>query len=291
VNPFDLRGPAFLGFYLVLALVVFILVHALRRQGEDGPVPRFQAVDPYLIAYLRGGTPEAVRAAVLSLIDRGFLRPSARSIGTTGEGLRAGVSRPLERALLEACRDGTIAHKLHQLPAVESAAAALEPELVRQGLMPDQSQLSRRFVIGLVALAILGGISLVRIVNALIRHRPFGFLLVLTLVAAAGVVALLGQRRTTLGSRVLADLQELFAGLRGRADELPSGGATNELALLLGVFGIGALVGERKAQAVQLFPAGNGSGASGSSSCGTSSCSSSSCGGGGCGGGCGGCGS
>ena len=49
---------------------MLVALRVLQRSGEDGPVPKLRAVDPYLIAYLRGGRPEAIRTAVLSLIDR-----------------------------------------------------------------------------------------------------------------------------------------------------------------------------------------------------------------------------
>jgi hypothetical protein len=105
-----------------------------------------------------------------------------------------------------------------------------------------------------------------------------------------------------VGNRVLEDFRTLFSRLRDRATEVQVGGATNELALLAGVFGLGALSGTAFAQMQTLFPMGTRNrsstwlGSCGSacgSSWGSSSGSScgSSCGGGGCGGGCGGCGS
>src|SRR5262249_61449642 len=73
MNPFDLRGPEFLLFYLCFSLVVIIAIDFLRRRAESGASPKIDLGDPYLIAYLRGGESEAFRVAVISLVDRGIL--------------------------------------------------------------------------------------------------------------------------------------------------------------------------------------------------------------------------
>ena len=73
LNPFDLRGPEFLVFYIILALSVVGLVVLLRHAFESGQAPKIDLGDPYLIAYLRGGAQEAKRVALVTLIDRGLL--------------------------------------------------------------------------------------------------------------------------------------------------------------------------------------------------------------------------
>src|SRR5262244_1558246 len=73
MNPFDLRGPEFLFFYFCFSLVVIAAIAILRRRAESGPAPKIDLGDPYLIAYLRGGENEALRVAVVSLVDRGML--------------------------------------------------------------------------------------------------------------------------------------------------------------------------------------------------------------------------
>lgn len=73
MNPFDLRGPEFLSFYFCFSLVVIFAVIVLRRIAESGDAPKIDLGDPYLIAYLRGGEDEALRVAVISLVDRGLL--------------------------------------------------------------------------------------------------------------------------------------------------------------------------------------------------------------------------
>ena len=94
-------------------------------------------------------------------------------------------------------------------------------------------------------------------------------------------------RRTTTGNRYLDDLETMFRGLRDRSANLRLGGSTNELALLLGVFGAPLLGGNIALWTKSLFPEPVRLQQDGSASgCGSGG----SCGGGGCGGGCGGCG-
>jgi uncharacterized membrane protein YgcG len=151
----------------------------------------------------------------------------------------------------------------------------------------------RRVGLALVAIAVLWSVAIAKIAIAIGRgHTNIELLVGLALVAPIFVVVRLRRGRTALGDRLLADLRELFSGLDIRSHEVQLGGATNELALLMGVFGLNALVGDALSTATFLFPAPLGlPGASdGDSSGGGSSCGSS-CGGGGCGGGgCGGCG-
>ena len=72
-NPFDLRGPEFLAFYVILGLAVTAAVVALRRRAES-PTRGVGPLTDYLrIAYLRAGPEEALRIATLALMDRGLL--------------------------------------------------------------------------------------------------------------------------------------------------------------------------------------------------------------------------
>jgi hypothetical protein len=68
MNPFDLSGPSFLAFYVVLAVIVIIALKLAIDEAEGGAPPALPLSDPYHIAWLRGRTPEAARIAVLSLI-------------------------------------------------------------------------------------------------------------------------------------------------------------------------------------------------------------------------------
>src|SRR5262245_5447889 len=101
MNPIDLRGPEFLLFYFLLSLVVIIAIVYFRRRAESGDAPKIDLGDPYLVAYLRGGADEALRVAVISMIDRGLLVMEGHFIRRADHATGAMVSRTVERAVLE----------------------------------------------------------------------------------------------------------------------------------------------------------------------------------------------
>ena len=143
-----------------------------------------------------------------------------------------------------------------------------------------------RLVIFAIAVAALATVALVKLVLAFDRGRSnVGFLIALAAAAPLALCFPLNYRRTGLGDRMLADLRRLFAGLRGRAQAIRRGQATNEAILLAAVFGIAALPQGAYLDLQQAYARAH-----------RSSNSSTGCGGGdgGCGGGgggCGGCGS
>src|SRR5579871_6448783 len=73
MNPFDLRGPDFLLFYLVVASLTCLALYLWRRSYESGPLPTLEMNDPYLFAYLQGGDKQVARAGAIALIDRNLL--------------------------------------------------------------------------------------------------------------------------------------------------------------------------------------------------------------------------
>jgi uncharacterized protein (TIGR04222 family) len=280
---FDLRGPDFLVFYGVLTAGLILLAVAVRYWVEMGPVPRFKEVDPYLVAYLRGGADETLKLAVLSLLDRGLLKAEGAFLSAEPSDV-ARVRRPVEKAILEEFNIPTTAYSILQKSGPRQACRAFENELKDKGLLPSSKQIQARVVLGVFVVAILWWVAYTKLQIAASRGKHnISFLFLLALAGPFLLTAILRSRRTALGSRVLADLKILFAGLQHRASEIQPGGATNELALAVGVFGLEVLQWTVFTHVVTLFPAGRGSDSSGSS-CG-SSC------GGGCGGGCGGCGS
>jgi uncharacterized protein (TIGR04222 family) len=296
VNPFDLRGPEFLLFYLGLMAVALLVVWLWRRRAEDGPVPRGAGVDPYAVAYLRGGAAEAIRVAVLSLHDRGLLTVTNGRV-TAVPGAATKVRRQLERAVLQWTEEGRWAYELPANTRLQADCSDIERELRDQRLIPGPSHKATRMTLIAWALLVVLGVAGIKVLVALGRGRHnVGFLIVLAIFAALLVVKLVNARRTTIGDRYLADLRHLFGGLRARALDLPAGGTSSEMAFLAGVFGLSALAGVHRDRVKELFPraAATTSSSAGASSCGSSCGSSggSSCGGGGCGGGgCGGCGS
>ena len=291
-NPFDLPGPQFLLFYACLGVFVMAAFRYFQRRREEGPLPRIDTSDPYLIAYLRGGKNEAVRLATVSLIDRGLIKDEGTDRLVTA-GSEETVRRPIEKAVMALFSRPQPAEVIFKAHSVQVACREFESHLTRRGFMADEAvRAQRRALLG-AALAILFGIAGIKVFVALGGgHTNIAFLLIMATAFTIVCVKVAKRPRTRRGDLVLEDLRRLFARLRARAPAMRSGGATAEAVLLAAVFGIAALPSPAFAYAHRLFrkSANDTSG----SSCGGSSCGSS-CGGGGSGGdsgggGCGGCG-
>jgi len=320
MNPFDLRGPEFLLFYLLFSLAVIIAIFVLRRRAESGVAPRIDLGDPYLIAYLRGGVDEALRVAVISLIDRGMLVMEGRFIRRADDVTSGMAKNQIEYEILK--KFGAMGEDTSVLEAASvlndnDLKYALYPyrdKLERAGLMPDGAVRRDRSMRLLLALMALGVVGVIKIQIGLSLGRPVSFLVVIMIAAMVIAAAISFPRLTARGKATLEDVTNLYAGLRTQVNSMSPGSATAELAMVAAVFGIGALAATPFAYADDLFrrtrtdhswlssdSSGSSCGSSGSScgssgsSCGSSG-SSSSCGssGGGssCGSsGCGGCGS
>jgi uncharacterized protein (TIGR04222 family) len=297
MNPFDWPGPQFLAFYALFGAATLALVYQARQWAEAGEPVRLPSSDPYLIAYLRGGAEDAVRLGVAVLVDRRLLVIGTADTVSMREGVRPmHGSNDLERAILEECEHDTYPRDLltsHRLQAV--ARRSYEPLLHRLRLLADAETYQRRLREAGVAVFVLIVVAAIKVAIGISRYRPVSFLVIAAIVFSALALVLTRGRRTVLGDRVLGDLSSLFDALRDRARELRPYTATNELALLMAVFGLDAVP-------VVAFPFRRAfrPAASNASSCGTapacgSSSGGSSCGGGGSscggGGGCGGCGS
>ena len=297
LNPFDLRGPEFLLFYLFLGVVVTTIVMLLRHRGEPQQAGTAPLTDYLKIAYLRGGSAEAIRVASLALMDRGLLElVDAHHIKTAVESLPAGLQRTEER-LLEACRQPVRASSLLDDTALQIAATVeCEPQLVRAGLLPDDRLKLVWTGLRTMALLFLGSVAALKIVIAVSRGRTnVVFLIILSAAFCAIIYLVTNPSRTAAGDAMLADLRTLFAALKARAGlrRYTPGTGGQELALLAAVFGatsLPAVAGSMQTLFRKPEPRSTSScGSSSGSSCGSSG--GSSCGGGGCGGGCGGCGS
>jgi uncharacterized protein (TIGR04222 family) len=289
MNPFDLTGPAFLGFYAVLIVVALVLQWGLRRLLESGPPPPLPLDDPYAIAWLRGGAPEAVRVAALSLVDRGFLdivtvdnAPRlARREGTVWQAPR----NPLERALFDIAANPATFQSLNSDGAVKTACEAYRAALRERRLVPDDNATMGRMLTTITIGTALVGAGFAKIEVAVARgHSNIAFLVMLMVLAVILLIIGASRRRTPIGDRALADLRQLFVGLKGRSTTLIPGAMTADAMLLAAVFGMAALPGTLHAPLQTYFRqsasggGGDGGGDGGSSGCGG-------------GGGCGGCGS
>jgi uncharacterized protein (TIGR04222 family) len=307
MNPFDLRGLEFLLFYFLFSLVVVISIFVLRQRAESGDEPRIDLGDPYLIAYLRGGEDEALRVAVISLLDRGMLVTDGHLIRRADHVTGDMVNRPIERVVLGKFSVSGEAESILKDTNLKTALRSYQDNLERAGLMPDAAARSarlRRLLLGLTALGVVG---VIKIQIGVSLERPVGFLVVMMIIAMAVAAAISFPRLTARGKATLENITNLYSGLRTQVNPFGPGSASAELAMCAAVFGVGALAATPFAYAEDPFrrttsssSCGTSSGAvdsssscsssDGGSSCGGSSDGGSGCGGGG-GGGCGGCGS
>jgi uncharacterized protein (TIGR04222 family) len=292
-NPFDLRGPQFLLFYACLGVAITALAWWTRRARERADIPSRPLSDYLEIAFLRGGSTEAIRVAVITLLDRGVLAISGTNgVRVAQAGAAGRLTRRTERAIATRAEQSTTPQQLLADRHVTDAVTLdCEAALVQRGLLPSAPQQAARRRLFLQAGGVLALVAGLKIWLAFARGRSnVGFLVVLAAIAIAAVGIATFPRLTPAGTALLEDLRTLFSGLKDRAASMrPQQGGT-DLALLAAVFGVSAALPVYP-DAEKLFPRATDSGSSSSgSSCGSSCGSSggSSCGGGG---GCGGCGS
>ena len=292
MNPFELTGFNFLGFYTLLGIVVMLAMRAWIRYLETANAPPAQNMtDPYLIAYLREGENEALRVATVALLDRGLLVAEGETLKTKNSKVFGGVQRPIEKAILQHFASPGEGHEVFKDVAAKRACTSYGNLLKQQGMIADGGVYVKRLLPTLVAIGLLIAVTWTKISIAFSQGRHnVGFLVMMTILFGIIAIIIWRRRRTAQGDEMLSDLKSLFSRLKDRAKSMRAGGQTNEAALLAAVFGLSALPAASFPFLEKLYPvkARDGSGC-GSTSDSSSSCSSgSSCGGGCGGGGCGG---
>jgi len=314
VNPFDLDGPDFLEFYCFLGVVGLGLLAWMRRHLGPGDGQRRNLSDPYTIAALRGGAGEAIRVAILALVERGLLTVGKAGV-LAGAALPETVTDVLEKVIMERCRGRPTAASLvvdvRVVVAVEPRLSALRQD----GLIPTPNEQMQFSLYGAIILGVLMVVAGFRFALSVTRgHFNLGFLALVAIAfsAAAMVLWIKPVYRTPRGRASLADHRVLFAPLLGKYRLSDQTGNI----FLAAVYGPRTAAGPTRTTYRRLFPrttspmsscgstcstwVSTSSCSSSSSSCSSSSsnscssssgssCSSSSCGGGSSG--CGGCGS
>lgn len=295
MNPFDLRGPEFLLFYLLLSAAIVGLAWFLRVQLEGGSVPQVHLDDPYFFAYLRRGIAEVFRAAIVVLLDRGLLLYSDGTNVMRAAGVEPSTpEHPVEGEVLAYFSAPHAAHDALQPDVLGSSIAAYDTNAQQLGLTPSSRETAQRQVIYVIAAGALAAVAIIKLLLALARGRTnVGLLIILGFLAQFVLFKVAFPRLTERGKALMRDVQTLFGDLESRRPMLRPAAGTKELAWLVCVFGLASLpMGFPDVNA--LFPKSAGSYGFGSScgtTCGAGSGCGSGCGGGGCGGGCGGCGS
>lgn len=287
MNPFDLRGPEFLLFYLALgAAVLGVVILRRRRMEPRGPLQR-RLTDPLAIAYLRGGKGGATSVACLDLFERGALRGQGDLMYARKDARPAPVA-PLESAVLRVAAVPARFSQIVRDPRVREALDLLRLDLEKEGLLPDRVQKVSRWLSGLTGIGLLAGVAWTKVDVALGRGKTnLGFLVILWLLFTILLLWKANPRRTPRGQRVLEDLGELLAKTRDHPPRVKGQTAyvTNDLLLIAAVYGMTALPMSIQNAHARTLPA------VGDSTSSWGGCGGGGCGGGGCGGGgCGGCG-
>jgi uncharacterized protein (TIGR04222 family) len=296
MNVFDLRGPEFLEFYVIIlagAVVVGVILRC-RLRSPGGSVSDIDPpLDPYEIAYLAGGPQMAVDAAIACLIHTGAL-----GLTTSSSNFKTGEAQtesryPLQQSLLARVSLGRSSPKLLHRDAAE-LTQPIAVRLVRSNLALSPSQAIGVRLVPALVIALILVIGVVKINVGIARGKPVGLLTLLCLLTlgVASFFAFARIYRTRAGDLVLRQLRIRSSALRSTAGTSPQRLDGDSLAFALALFGptiltSGSLLTLRQA----LWPSSQSGGGGSSSGCGSSGCGSSGCGGGGCGGGgCGGCG-
>lgn len=259
-----------MSFYVVFGVAIIVAAYLYwhtRTMRADVPV----LTNPYEIAYLRGGPSEAIRVAVIGLIERGVLTADERQVVRAYDGCEPAIADPFERKIAEwfdiRGTAETAANSDYLKELLQPIRERLEPEGL---IVNEELSAVRNWLIGAV-LSSLWIVSMTKIAIALGRgkHNVL-FLIVLTVIATIiAMTALYSGDRTAAGDIALRRLRVFHLAKLGLN---PSG---NEILLYAAVFGASAA--PLLANPYQRPPGESGS----SGGCG---------GGDGCGGGCGGCG-
>ncbi|MEW2377940.1 TIGR04222 domain-containing membrane protein [Micromonospora sp. NPDC047812] len=292
-DTWGIPGPAFLGVYLLAAVVIVVGTVVHRLSVLAGPqVGDVGQLGPQQVAYLNGGQQLAIWASLGGLRSSGAIgvRPDRRL--TTGGPLPVGIT-PLDQAVHLAAGRNATTRELARDEWVRRALDQLRTSLEQRGLAlaPADRAALRRGAFLLWALLLVG---VLRIFAGLGNDRPVGWL-VLSQVPLIVVAVLLHRVpwRTRAATRALRDLRRQHtylapASAPAYATYGPAGAAMG--VALFGTASLYAMDPGFASQAEIQRQAISGSGASSSGGGGSSCSGGSSCGGGGgCGGGgCGG---
>ncbi len=237
LNPLDMSGPDFLGFYIWLNCLVVGMALMLRRmlQPRQPSATSLSQLDLYETAYLSGGTDRVVQVAITQLAAQDCVE-----LKTTGTiALKHKLPHPIHaieqavaRAIGKTGNFGSI--KRH----VELAIPPLRDRLIQANLMvaTDQTQKIQRYPALLMGASL--GLGLIRLVVGVAHQRPVGYLIMLCAIVAliaAAFATLQPQRTTTAGDRLL---QQLRQGVNSSLSDLP----VPELVMAVALVGTAGLV-------------------------------------------------
>jgi uncharacterized protein (TIGR04222 family) len=269
MNPVTTTSPwEFLLFYLIVcAGTVFACLWYVRAQdttSEMAPPAVPDTVDPYEIAYMRGGENELVRVVIVGLAERGYVEAADTAIMTTAK-QPAGLAA-LEQTVYDALANGATAEAIFAggLPArVKALCLPYDERLQREQLVRADTGDEIEWPALLAGLSVIGGLLAWRLASVS-GQQPNGFLYAIGWGSFCSLVSVCRVARLTArGTRYLERLKERRSSLRWSAG--------TSFALAAAVAGMAALSETSQARLGTLFKKSSASG-------------------GGCGDGCGGCG-
>jgi uncharacterized protein (TIGR04222 family) len=317
-NPIaNMSGPAFLALFFGLTIVSVLVFNLLKRSFDwtsKMPIPNIpHEIDPFEIAYLRGGENELTRSVVFSLTKKGFLE-------ITNEAKTSFISQTktqpnwtelsqIERNVLpffqitRETKDIFTANGLVSIVAPFATVCKSKANLAHF-LTPEEVK-SKTKIAALIFAGLIAFLAVYKLYLAFLGGISNVLFLVVFLVISIVVFGMMSKtsRLSSLGKKYLESLQTAFDRLKninGVANNqfVPQTtfGAIDPTLLAVGIFGTGILAGSAYGDYEQAFHRSSANSSGCGSGCG-SSCSSSSGdggdggdGGGGDGGGCGGCG-
>ena len=301
----SMPGPQFLGLYAaVIAATLIGCWFAMRNLSGDGPEPMVPLeLDPYQLAWLRGGDDEVGRLAVIDLARRGLLQA-----GDGAEAMGAARLRRTEAPLPSGLQPGALQAlqvfetldlplpQIQRHPAfLEAVRAIADPIAARFG---DQFLVSSSQRLSVLAggLLVVWGLGGYKLAVALSKGRTnVGFLCLLAFLAAIALWMITRARLNGRGRDYLDRARGANRDLRARPGADASPLSPQELLLTVALFGAPVLLGgpdmlyaSMLGHDMLLRSSGEPNYSSSGSSASGDSCSSG--GGDGGGGGCGGCG-
>ncbi|HMY75508.1 MAG TPA: TIGR04222 domain-containing membrane protein, partial [Blastocatellia bacterium] len=159
MNPFDWYGPEFLLFYVFFSVLVIGGMIWLRNKNEAGGSPQLDLSDPYLIAYLRGGANEALRVAMVSLVDRKLLKADGTTLKTRGHVTADAVRHPVEKALIEHFKTVDEAKSAFSNYGLEKSCDAYRLRLESARLLPNDSTQRARQLLLIITVLLLVSVA------------------------------------------------------------------------------------------------------------------------------------
>jgi uncharacterized protein (TIGR04222 family) len=279
----------------------------LITSGEETMAWRI-TLDPYEAACLRSGAKGAIEAAIAMLVHRKALETSKAQRTVKISGPLPQGAHWFERTVYNTinAKGAYTVSALRLSRLLLDDAARITERLKEMGLLVSDKRWRVVRTVPTLVMAAAVVLGFAKIVIGVSRDRPVGFLVFLCFITLIIALTFLNMRPESglRGKMALRQLKQENAALEATARTQPQLLSSNDIALALGLFGVGALAFADDAwsdlRTTLTSPSYSSSSSSssisscGSSSCSSSSCSSSSCSssscGSSCGGGCGGCG-